>query len=168
MNQLFSRKIRVKALGEIDLKKTVIILCLMIVFVHFPSYAKTNNNPPEKSTEELYSDIFVSLLMPHIEKEVHEFYSNSLTEQPMIYPYMIDIVKIKRIGEYRSFDFLLSLRLHLVIGPHITVGEDVIVFRVKGGGNVELKEYKHIKDYELPNHWKHILKESRKGFNASP
>ena len=37
--------------------------------------------PPEKSREELYHDLFITLLMPHIDQPINDYYSKLLTER---------------------------------------------------------------------------------------
>ena len=44
------------------------------------------------------------------------------------------------------------------VGPHDTVGMDEISFSADYTGKVELKEFKHIKSYSLPDHLKSLMK----------
>ncbi|MEJ8546514.1 DUF3888 domain-containing protein [Brevibacillus borstelensis] len=142
------------------MKIIAIVICLSMSFgVGMPfSYAESNYTPPEQSKEELYQDIFVSLLMPHIEKAVDNYYKDFLTESPTVYPYFVDVLTAERIQGYRSFDFLVKLKVVPVVGPHIGVGIDHLTFRIGGTGTVEMTKFQHIKTFELPAHWKRIMK----------
>ncbi|MBM6619545.1 hypothetical protein [Bacillus suaedaesalsae] len=53
----------------------------------FKCEAKTFYTPPVKSIEELYQDIFVSLLGVEIDKAVDSYYKDVLNEPPTVYPY---------------------------------------------------------------------------------
>ncbi len=146
-------------------KRLIVIFTLLLITAIAQPFAfpKTTNAetiymPPEKSREELYQDIFISLMMPKIDERVAKYYKNVLTKAPMVYPYMVYIEKAERIGEYRSFEFMLTVKVYPVVGPHIEVGQDRLKIYVSGGGKVEIKQYEHIKDYELPDHWKNIKK----------
>jgi hypothetical protein len=76
--------------------------------------------PPEQSREELYQDIFISLLLPYIQMEVDKYYSKYLTDTPMVAPYTVYVLSAERQLGYRSFLFNLKLRVDSYIGPHIS------------------------------------------------
>ncbi|MGP4106296.1 DUF3888 domain-containing protein [Virgibacillus sp. L01] len=61
--------------------------------------------PPEESREELYHDLFITLLLPYIDKGVEDYYSELLTDSPIDYPYMVKVVSAERNYGYRSFRF---------------------------------------------------------------
>lgn len=136
----------------------VLILVTITTSYAFKYEAETRYTPPQKSREELYQDIFISLLSPQIDKAINEYYQNFLTSLPTVYPYDVYVEKAERIGEYRSFEFTVIIKVHPVVGPHIDVGLDRLTFYIDGSGNMKLRKFEHIRDYELPDHWKHILK----------
>lgn len=143
------------------MKRLLMVLILVITITTgfaFKYEAGTRYTPPQKSREELYQDIFISLLSPENDKAIDEYYQNFLTSLPTVYPYDVYVEKAERIGEYRRFEFTVIIKVHPVVGPHINVGLDRIIFYIDGSGNVELRKFEHIRDYELPDHWKHILK----------
>lgn len=147
------------------MKKIAVTICLVIgviLVTPFVCYAEAVYEPPEQSKEELYQDIFISLLMPYIQRSIDNYYSRSLTVTPTVYPYFVDVVSAERLHGYRSFDFLLKLKVDSVVGPHISVGSDYLTFRIDGSGKVELQKFEHIKTYELPEHWKHIIKKNKR------
>jgi hypothetical protein len=125
--------------------------------MQFSCSAENIYKPPEKSREELYQDIFISLLLPHIQKPIDNYYTEFLTEPPVVYGYNIDVINAERMYGYRNFAFLLKLEVYSVVGPHIGVGIDRLTFEI-GTGKVELKQFEHVKTYDLPEHWEHIIK----------
>lgn len=133
------------------------VIGLMIINP-FATHAETINQPPSPSKELLYQDVFISLLMPHIQRPINHYYSKLLTETPVVYPYFVDVVEVERLQGYRSFDFMVRLKVDSVVGPHISVGTDLLTFRLDSSGKVKLVKFEHIKTYEFPNNWKHILK----------
>jgi hypothetical protein len=118
--------------------------------------------PPEQSREELYQDIFISLLLPYIQKEVDKYYSKYLTDTPMVAPYTVYVLSAEKQLGYRSFLFNLKLRVDSYIGPHIDVGQDYIYLTVEGGGNVKIEKFEHIKSFKLPPNYQHIIKKDYK------
>lgn len=117
------------------------------------------HQPPKESTEELYQDVFLALLMPYIKTEVERYYSTYMSQTPLVDPYSIYINSISRPNGYRSFVFDISLQVNPYIGPHILVGTDNIDFTVEGNGRVKVKNFEHIKSYDLPPNYEHIMTE---------
>lgn len=118
--------------------------------------------PPEQSREELYQDIFISLLVPYIQKEVDKYYSKYLTDTPMVAPYGVYVLSAERPNGYRSFVFKLKLQVNSYTGPHIGVGLDYITLTVEGTGDVKVEKFEHIKSYELPPNYQDIIKKGYK------
>ena len=117
----------------LTLKNKIIASAIFILFLmtSIPSHADQDNyQPTEKSKEELMMDLFLSLLSPTIDEVVRDYYANFLTEHPTVYPYQINILKMERIGEYRSFEFLITIEVTPVVGPHIEVGKDHLTFYI--------------------------------------
>lgn len=120
--------------------------------------AENLNKPAEKSVEELFQDIFVTMLSPQIDQSVSEYYSKILTVKPTVFPFMIDVLKAERINGYRTFDFLVTLQISPVIGPHIEVVWDRLTFQISSGVT-KLTKFEHLKTEEdLPPNWQHIKK----------
>lgn len=158
----------------IKLKKSLIVICLIFtICLGIPCYALVTpvsgnkstgtspyvpSVPPEHSTEELYQDIFMTLLLPYIQRSVDDYYKDYLTISPIIAPYDVKILKADRVGEYRTFDFLLKIELHPYVGPHLDVGLDYITIRVNPVNNVKIEKYEHVKSYNLPDNYQNIIK----------
>lgn len=68
----------------------------------------------------------------------------------------------ERLNGYRSFLFNLKLRVDSYIGPHNSVGLDYITVTVGGSGDVKIDRFEHIKSFELPPNYQHIIKKGYK------
>lgn len=152
-------------------KTTSILIILILAFqflfttlvsakVEYPS--DLPYKPPEQSREELYQDIFMSLLLPYIQNEVDKYYSKYLIYPPVVAPYTVYVLSAIRPNGYRSFVFNLKLRVDSYIGPHNGVGQDLITLTVDGAGDVKIEKFEHIKSYKLPPNYQDIIK---KGYN---
>lgn len=107
------------------------------------------DKPPKRSTEELYQDIFVSLLSPYIDKAVEDYYGKPYT----IAPYQTEVLSAERPNGYRTFAFRIQLKVLPYTGPHLYVGEDHITILVVYGPKIKVEKFEHIKSYELPPHY---------------
>lgn len=103
---------------------------------------------PEHSQQELNQDVFVTLLAPYIQKQLDDYYGQSLTTTPMYSPEYVKILNIERPMGYRSFLFIIKLQIEPYIGSHINLGVDQLTIQVEGKGTVTIKEYNHVKSYE--------------------
>ena len=146
-----------------------LIVLFLIVFIvvstiflieknHDKNTTKQVNNiyQPPDSRGELYQDIYISLLMPYIEKEVASYYSNILKETPQVAPYYVNVLDAKRPNGYRSFLFELKLKVIPYVGPHIGVGVDYITIKI-ASRKVTIENFKHINTYSLPPNYQHLL-----------
>lgn len=112
---------------------------------------------PENSKEAIYRDVSISLLIPHIQKEINNYYKDYLTELPIVFPYSVDIVSAKR---KNGSGYLIELEViaHPFVGAINTVGDDRMIIETGAFGSVEIKKFEHIKSYPLPWNWQHIIK----------
>ncbi|MBO8173017.1 MAG: DUF3888 domain-containing protein [Bacillaceae bacterium] len=127
---------------------TAITLCLVVLTFLFPAQAEPAKPPPE-STEELYHDLFITLLHPHIKQAVAAYYTKAGKRVPMVYPYMVELIEAERILGYRSFLFRVTLDVTSVVGPHHPVGRDRLTFKI-GTGRIQLEQFKHLESYDPP------------------
>ncbi|WP_052427481.1 DUF3888 domain-containing protein [Neobacillus niacini] len=119
--------------------------------------------PPKDTKELMVNDILMLLLGEEIEKAVSDYYSKYLTEPPLVYPYQVDIVNVKRIGGFRTFHFLITLETTPVVGPHISVGKDRLTFEIDPTipGQIKLIKFEHLETHALPPHWQNIIKQNK-------
>lgn len=64
--------------------------------------------PREDSKELQFQDMLMLFLLPHIDRVVADYYSKLLTENPIVYPYQVDVIKVERVNGFRGFDFLVT------------------------------------------------------------
>ncbi|MBC8061679.1 MAG: DUF3888 domain-containing protein [Clostridiaceae bacterium] len=151
----------------ISSKRLIVLLISISCFTisNFPSYAypvPTTINvqdedevhykpkkPPERSLEELYQDVFMMLLLPYIQKEVSNYYEKNTGYSPSVDPWWIDILNIERPYGYRSFTFIMKLKVNPYLGAHNSIGVDHITIKISYD-KVEIIKYEHIKDYPIP------------------
>lgn len=144
----------------------VITSLISIQFQNHCVYASINKSvvqnykTPEHSKEELYQDIFCSLISPYIQKSVSKYYSKYLTDIPTVDPWDYKILSVERPNGYRSFVFVLKIEIIPYVGPHIGVGVDRLTIEVQGAGTVKVKNFKHIRNYELPPNYQNIIKKN--------
>jgi hypothetical protein len=127
----------------------------------YVSYAENNFRPPQEDSKELqFQDMLMNFLTPQIDKAVADYYTKLLTETPHVYPYQVDVIKVERLNGFRGFDFLITLEVMPVVGPHVSVGKEHITFEIAPTiPNVaKVTKYEHLETYELPPHWQHIIK----------
>jgi hypothetical protein len=118
--------------------------------------------PPQDTKEMMVNDILMLLLGPEIDKAVSDYYSKYFTETPMVYPYEVEIVKVERIGGFRTFHFLITLETTPVFGAHNPVGKDRLTFDIAPTvpGQIKLKNFQHLESYELPPHLQNLIKQN--------
>lgn len=111
----------------------------------FSKKAITDNESNKFPNEELYQDIFLSTLNPYIDKAIKQHYGSTVVTDPLY----VDIISAKRVQGYRSLNFELKIKVKPYKGAHIVVGEDIITIKVNPG-KVEVLNFEHVKDYQLP------------------
>lgn len=107
-------------------------------------------NSSQGSKEELYQDIYITLLMPYIDKAINSFYEKYFTYLPGADPYFVNILSIERPNGYRTYFFILKLEVLPYIGPHISVGRDQITIEIKYGSKPKVIKFEHDESYPLP------------------
>ncbi|WP_066371313.1 DUF3888 domain-containing protein [Neobacillus fumarioli] len=117
------------------------LLAFMIFFSNHSASFAAISKPPEKSREELYHNMFVSLLLPEIQKPIYKYYSRLITDYPSVYPYSVDVISVKRTN----------------VGPHVSLGKDRLTFRIIPG-HAKLLKFEHLKTDKPPKKRKHILR----------
>jgi hypothetical protein len=108
----------------------------------------TPQKPPEHSMEELYYDISMSTILPHIQKAVDDYYTANFGISPSVAPWQINIQYIERPHGYRTYLFQIKLEALPYTGPHRTVGTDRITLEVSSG-EVKVMKFEHLKSYPV-------------------
>ncbi|PQP89936.1 DUF3888 domain-containing protein [Paenibacillus sp. AR247] len=94
-------------------------------------------------------------LLPYIEERLPDIYEPLLTVTPMLYPYMAEVVEVRRANGFRGYSFKCTIEVVPTVGPHIPVGKDRFTFeisvkKVKVIGTQHLKDPD--KDHFPPNY----------------
>jgi hypothetical protein len=111
----------------------------------------------ENSKEELYKDIFITLLEPYTEKAIADYYSKYLNSPPQEDPWYVKVLNVER-PRPKSFEFVIKVEVAPYIGPHNSVGIDHITFNVNSSGDVKLEKFEHIKSFEIVPGYQSIIK----------
>lgn len=115
----------------------------------------------EDSRELQVQDMLMLFLSPAIDKAVEQYYLQYLKIKPLVYPYEVNILHIERINGFRGFMFSVTLEVSPVVGPHLSVGKDLITFYVSVGPKLQLIRYRHLEDHKLPPNYEDLIR--RKG-----
>ena len=153
-------------LGVIIVKKSskyglivLIVLSCCISPIEKVSAATINNSKPGKgSTDELYQDIYITLLEPYIQEAVNCYYKEYFKSAPTVAPYMVDIIVIDRPFGYRTFVFVINVQVMPYFGPHNAVGIDNITLKIGEENKIQIEKYDHIKSFELPSNYQDEIK----------
>lgn len=130
----------------ICLSITIIINSSYVVYAFKPNtlikpLQDTDYTPQPYSKEELYQDIFMSMLIPYIDEAVSNYYGKSLS---VYIPGKI--LSIERPNGYRTLYFVIKVQVSSYEGPHNFVGVDNITLSV-AGKNIKVEKYEHVSTY---------------------
>lgn len=122
--------------------------------------SKTENTISLNNTARL-NTIVKTLLMSKIQEATNKFYEPYLTIQPTVVAYLKDS-KITNIeGEISNSKYTVTVEIEPYIGPHISVGRDRITLDITADGMVTVKNFEHIKSYELPPNYKNRYRKTQ-------
>lgn len=98
--------------------------------------------------------LLVYLFLDAIREQSNLFYKPYYTVNPTVAYYFTAVKEIKETGANTYITFSMSP----YIGPHDTIGEDEVTFRVDHSGRITAEEFRHLKSYSLPDQLSHIEK----------
>lgn len=81
-------------------------------------------------------------LLPALQESVEHQYS-AMDIKPIIYPYDIQIVEIRRINGFRGFHFEVVADLLPSTGAHNAIGHDRVSLGLTPGPSVRIIRYEH-------------------------
>ena len=98
--------------------------------------------------------LLIYLFSDSIQAQSDLFYGPYYSVMPTIAHFSTKVKQIEEAGTnvYITFSVLPY------IGPHDTIGEDEITFRVSSAGEITAEEFKHLKNYVLPDNLSYLLK----------
>ncbi|MEK5239886.1 DUF3888 domain-containing protein [Paenibacillus sp. FSL L8-0470] len=126
---------------------TLIIICFLASIQ--TAYAKTNPDPYR---------VILTLLTPKIQEQLDIYYKDKLNEKPTFAPFLDPLNVL--VG-YQDSHIIVNVTVSPYIGPHLDVGTDFISFMIDNMGTVEVIGFEHLKDFELPPNWNHIIKNEK-------
>ncbi len=118
--------------------------------------SENNQIITKKPKEQLYYDLFITMLYPYVGKSIDNYYGEYMTYLPGEAPYSYKFIKIERTPKL-NYSFTIVLEVQPYVGPHISVGRDRITFTIDIDG-VKLKKFEHLESYELPPNYQNIIK----------
>ncbi len=115
----------------------------------------------KESDEQVYYNLFVTLLYPYVEEAIDNYYDEYMISLPGEAPYSYKFISIRKIPEL-NYSYTVELEVQPYVGPHLSVGRDRITFKINLEG-VKIEKFEHIESYELPPHYQDIVKKKLPG-----
>lgn len=154
------------------MKRIMFIACLILqltIMLSINCYGlQLGNNPKESITqlhrlddvtkEEIYKEIFITLLYPNIEKALADYYKASANEHINKDPWNVKIKNID-ISQDENYAFSIKFLILSYAKSHNFVGEDNITFLVSLRGT-KLSKFEHLKAYPITPKHQEIMKKS--------
>lgn len=110
----------------------------------------------EEPREEVYKNLFITLIYPHVEKAIGDYYDEYMTYLPGEDPWSYKFLSIRKTPGL-NYSYIIKLEVQPYVGPHLSVGVDHITLKIDLG-KVIVEKYEHLKSYELPPHYQNIIK----------
>jgi hypothetical protein len=134
---------------------TFIMAVLLIVSINTTiSAAKTDT---EQAAEELYKNLFITLIYPHVEKAIGDYYDEYMNYLPGEAPYFYKFLSIDKNRPFKNYSYTIVLQVAPYVGPHLSVGVDRTTMKIELSG-VTIEKYEHLESHRLPPHYQNILK----------
>lgn len=141
-------------------KLLIAVLASVMVLTGFTANAVNSEEKSSISLEnpERLNKIIITLLMPEIQKAVNDFYEPYLSIEPTVVAYFGDSKITNIIGDTESSIYTVEVEVEPYVGPHISIGRDRMTFEIRAGGTATIKNYEHLKNYDLPQNRQHLIK----------
>lgn len=133
--------------GRLIRRLLVSLLCLTLILESTKTHAETDTYCKDQR-------LILTLLSPKIEEQLTLFYKDRLNEKPMFAPFLGgNDLKVN----YHDSHIIAHVTVEPNVGPHLSVGQDLITFHIDNSGEVKVIAYQHHKNYELPPHWRKVV-----------
>ncbi len=137
-------------------KKTQLIVILIlsgILLFEMVLCLQKNYNLPtfrqcQTTVSETKDELIIASFMDNIIEDSSKFYDNYFPDGLGYINYMYKIKSIYKKGE--PVNIYITFEGTPIVGPHISVGDDEITYKVDVFGNKTLEKFIHIKSYEIP------------------
>lgn len=150
------------------MKKLVILLVLLLSFSLYGCDRSGGTASAEQETA-VQSECETAIINTYFER-IHDasidFYDEYFTIEPRTDYYTITVKEITSEGQKDGTNnptSLITFVCEPFVGPHDSIGRDEITFSADYTGVIELKEFKHIKSYTLPDNLKGLVKKKIPG-----
>ena len=90
--------------------------------------------------------------MNHIVADSKKFYDKYFSDELEYFNYIFQVKDVEKQGE--PINIYITFKTTPMVGPHISVGDDEITYKVNASGNITLENFTHMKSYELPSRFK--------------
>jgi hypothetical protein len=134
-----------------------ILILSSILLVEMVFYLQKNHTLPAfrqyKTTKsETKDELIIALFMDNIIADSSKFYDNYFSDGLGYINYEYKIIDIKKEGE--PVNIYITFAGTPIVGPHISVGDDEITYKVDVFGNKTLENFIHKKSYDIPERLK--------------
>jgi len=102
----------------------------------------------QTTESETKDELIIALFMDNITADSSKFYDNYFPDGLGYINYEYKIKDIKKKGE--PVNIYITFEGTPIVGPHISVGDDEITYKVDVFGNKTLEKFVHKKSYEIP------------------
>ncbi len=134
---------------------SVMIAAILLLPITTNAYATGTGS--EQSKEELYKNLFVSLIFPYVQKAIRDYYDEYMNYLPGEDPFSYKFLSIEKNDPHKNYSYTIVLQVSPYVGPHLSVGVDRITVRIELSG-VSVEKYEHLESHPLPSHYQDILK----------
>lgn len=145
-------------------RKNLLIIILLVFLLLISSYGLGLSHPTVaveskevSNTQSAYNTLLINTYLDKLQEASNDFYDEYLTTSPTVAYYVVSVKKISSDPSTNATGFITFI-VEPFVGPHDTVGTDQISFSADYTGTIELKEFKHLKSYALPDNLKSIVK----------
>ncbi len=132
------------------MKKKNIIIFIVITFV-LALCAITITCTIFSKELNLQRELIFTVFTPELQKASDDFYSEYLSDNPLVYNYSGKIISLKKSKYGYNYGYYIKFGIEPVIGPHYPVGYDEVEYFVYYDGTIKLLNFTHKKNYEFPS-----------------
>ncbi len=109
---------------------------------------------PIETTETQFRNMVVTLIYPHVQKAIGDYYDEYMSYLPGEDPFSYQFISIEKVQNYT---YIVIVEVHPYVGPHISAGKDRITLKIDLNG-VKIEKFEHLESYKLPSHYGDIFK----------
>lgn len=140
------------------MRKTLVTFIIAVLLIGSANTAiSAAGTDTEQTTDEVYKNLFLTLIYPHVEKAIDDYYDEYMNYLPGEAPYFYKFLSIEKNRPYKIYSYTIVLQVAPYVRPHLSVGVDRITMKIELSG-VTVEKYEHLESHRLPPHYQNILK----------